>query len=153
MWASELNKAILHLLPVGWRGLRMMAWVEAQVSGFHALCEALKANRLVALRNAWMTPQVKMMEQYLNDRYEVTTIEIVDGGELGPYLVRDFTETDLFYLEQADSYVWSISDVYDFIVKIPDDLSDYAAEIAAIVTRFKLPGKRFMILIIITEDE
>lgn len=145
MWASELNKALELLIPFKLRGERMKAWVSVFSSLIAAIHEQLKQYRLATLRDAWMTPQVIMLEKYLNDRYEVESIYITDGEIRGPWLFTRAHE-DQFILDQPDSFVWSASDNYHFIVWVPVALSDETSAIAAMVARFKLPGKRFMII-------
>lgn len=102
-------------------------------------------------RDVKMTPQVIYLEKYLNDRYGVTTIKIVDGYQLGPFMYNDppAGKTDLFMIEPHNyMYSESIATTVDFVVQIPEELRDENKNIAATVAKFKLGGKIFIIQIL-----
>ncbi len=148
----SLYKVARILLPHAKRVERFIAWTMVFVSGLYGILEELNQYWETEDRIAKMTPQVGYLEKYLNDKYNVTTIEIVDGFALGPWVWRDQPpegEVDFFMLE-PDNYVWNDNDVaaIDFVVRVPSSLESECNVIAAIVQYFKLAGKTFIIELI-----
>jgi hypothetical protein len=146
----SLFKVVQLEIPFLHRKPRFVAWVKTFVSYLAKIQEDLyqlwESSRIEAL----MTPQIKYLEGILNRRYGRTDIFINDGFDLGPWIwPADETADPVFYLDQADSYVWSSGDstVIDFVVNIPAVLDDETSYIAAVVNKFKLAGKTFVIQI------
>jgi hypothetical protein len=87
----------------------------------------------------------------LNRRYGHTDIWIGEGYQLGPWIWPvGSTPAVIFYLDQVDSYVWTDNDQasnVDFVVNIPGDLATEVQYMAALVNKYKLPGKNFVIQI------
>lgn len=123
-----------------------MAWVKTFVSYLSAIYEELKLYRIDTIRKAYMTPQVAILEKYLNDKFdiELTRIEITDGTLLGPWIFLEYNPAE-FYLDLNYSYVWNVEDEAAFVVNVPLSLEDDIPQIAAIVQKYKLPGKNFII--------
>ena len=74
----------------------------------------------------------------------------MDGELLGLWLFTAAEPSPAgseFYLDQADSYVWNDEDQASFVVGVPDSFDDEVEipQIAAIVSKFKLQGKNFII--------
>jgi hypothetical protein len=103
------------------------------------------------IKEAKMTPQIAYLEHLLNDRYGRTDIFISDGFELGPWIFSTEEEADPeFYMDQEDdSYIYSTDDqvTVSFVVNIPEVLSEEVQSIAAMVQKYKLAGKYFIIQI------
>jgi hypothetical protein len=133
------------LIPFRKRKAKYIAWVATFVSHLDAVFELLKLYHTDTIRKAYMTPQVNMLQEYINDWFEVTTIEIVDGDELGPWVYPVY-DSNQFYLDQADGYVFNPQDEFDFDVRVPNTFTTaQIQELAAIINKFKLPGKNFII--------
>lgn len=147
MWQSYLNKAVIGLIPFAKRKGKIMAWVRIYVSYIFSIHQALKLQRTDTIRRAYLTPQVSILEKYLNDLFtNPGRIYIEDGELLGPWLF--YAENpNVFFLDQADSYVWGVNDQSSFIVYIPLDhnLDPFVQQVIAIVNKYKLPGKSFII--------
>ncbi|MFU8843474.1 MAG: hypothetical protein ACNA7V_06655 [Bacteroidales bacterium] len=147
MWNSSLNNAIRHLIPFRLRRLKFLAWITVSVSWLVDVYERLRSFRTESLRQAYLSPQVASLERYLNDKLNSELIEIVDGEYLGPWIfVKDLTP--VFWLDQWDSFLFNSEQEVDFIVLVPIELISYTKWIAAVVNRYKLPGKKFNIYLI-----
>jgi hypothetical protein len=100
--------------------------------------------------DASMTPQIIYLERYLNFVFEQTTIFINEGYTLGPWIFLD-TETPSpdFFMDEDDSFIFSFDDaiLVDFTVNIPAVIEGQTSRIAAIVHKYKLPSKSFIIQI------
>jgi len=146
MWESSLSNTLLQLIPFRKRKAKYMAWIKVFVSYIHNIFISLRNNyRPDTIRLAYMTPQVNMIEEYLKDATGSDLIEIIDGEILGPWLFTDHNDNE-FYLDQATGYVFNPEDSYDFNIRVATGLSDEVTQyIAAIVNKFKLPGKNFII--------
>lgn len=151
MWFFSLFKSIILLIPPPLRKTRFLAWVKVSLSYLYMLSESLKIYRYFLHRDITTTPQVIYIERLLNTRFGRNDIFISEGYELGPWIwniLPPVGEFD-FYLDQHDSYVFNSNDAVtiSFIVNIPSILYIYAKNIAAIVQKYKLPGKSFIIQI------
>ena len=152
MWQFNLNRVIRYLVPVYLRRPRFLAWLNASIGYLALILEGLRQNRYETTNEAYMTPQIIYLEHLLNDRYGRTDIFISDGYLLGPWIFADAdTPNPEFYMndDPEDSYVYSQSDqvTVNFIVNIPSVLSTVTQDIAAMVQKFKLAGKYFIIQI------
>jgi hypothetical protein len=150
MWESQLDNTLLLAIPHRKRKAKYIHWIKTFVCHISNVFDLLKLYRTEAIRQAYLTPQVTMLEKYLKDKFETEDIEIVDGELLGPWLFTAAQPSPAgseFYLDQADSYVWNDEDQASFVVRVPDSFDDEVeiAQIAAIVSKFKLPGKNFII--------
>jgi hypothetical protein len=121
-----------------------MAWVKTFISHLSTIYEELKLYRIDTIRMAYMTPQIAILEKYLNDKFDTNLITITDGILLGPWIFLEY-DINEFYLDLEDSYVWNVEDEAAFVVNVPILLEEYIPEIIAIVHKYKLPGKSFII--------
>jgi hypothetical protein len=142
MWKSSLSNAINYLIPIRLRRNKIGAWLKVYLSYIDYLHEGLKEYRDQTLRIAHLTPQVKVLEKYLNDRFNVSDIYITDGEDLGPWL---FDEWNIYQFYLDESYIFSEAEIPSFVVVVPSSLEGVIQEIAAIVNKYKLPGKKFII--------
>jgi hypothetical protein len=104
----------------------------------------------VSIDDAAMTPQIIYLERYLNFIFGQTTIFIDEGYTLGPWIFLDTEEPDPeFFMDQDDSFVFNLNDavLVDFTVNIPAVIDNQSARVAALVHKYKLPGKSFIIQI------
>jgi len=148
----SLYKTVQILLPFSRRTARRIAWVKVFVSYLATMAEELFIYRTKTLKEAKMTPQVCFLEKLLNERYGVSTIRIVEGYELGPWVwIGAPPSGDIdFFMVDPDDFVYSDQDsvTVDFVVQVPRALSDFCNVIAALVQKFKLAGKIFLIQLI-----
>jgi len=152
MWNFSFYKVIQILLPFRRRTQRFIAWMKTAMSYLDMVYLALIEFREKTLKEAKMTPQVYYLEKYLNSRFGVVAIHIVEGFELGPwifYTIPTGGDVDLFMVE-PDNYLYSneVSISVDFVVEVPSALEQQCNLIAAMVQKFKLAGKSFIIQII-----
>ena len=146
----SLFKVVQILLPWIRRKVRFIAWTKVFVSYLARLLEQLWQFWEATAKECKMTPQIMYLEHDLNDRFGHTDIFISDGYELGPWIYTDTEVADPeFFMDQADSFLWTDLDgiLVDFVVNIPAILDDQVQVIAAMVQKFKLPGKVFVIQI------
>lgn len=151
MWNFSLYKAILLILPPVLRLTRIKAWVKVSASWLHMIFESLKVFRYFTRRDITMTPQVAWIERFLNTRYGRIDIFIGEGYGLGPWVWNKTPETGEFdfFMDEPDSFIFAGADASNvgFVVNIPSSLAQEVQHIAAIVQRYKLPGKTFIIQI------
>ena len=144
----SLFKVVQILLPWIRRKVRFIAWTKVFVSYLAGLLEQLWQFWEATAKECKMTPQIIFLEHLLNERYGRTDIFISDGSILGPWIFSE-NEPDIppFYLDQPDSWIWGESDsvTVDFVVNIPEILRSQAQIIAAMVQKYKLAGKQFII--------
>ena len=138
------------LIPFSHRKSRFTAWVKVFVSYLEVMQQDLYQlwNRTDA--EAKMTPQIMYLEHLLNEKFGTTDIVIDDGVNLGPWIYQSSETPDPeWFVDQANSFIWNNEDqvVIDFVVHIPSDIETGTPELAALVQKYKLPGKRFVIQI------
>ncbi|MEI6683420.1 MAG: hypothetical protein WCO44_12360 [Bacteroidota bacterium] len=152
MWKSQFSINVIGhmLIPYRHRQVRFVAWVKVFLSYLTMLKDTLYSWWDETLLDASMTPQVMYLERILNLMFQVTSIFIDEGYTLGPWIFLDTETPDPeFFMDQDDSYVYNLSDaiIVNFVVNIPSSLSSDTSRIAAIVHKYKLPGKSFIIQI------
>lgn len=137
------------LIPWAHRRPRFVAWMKAGISYLQKIQHLLYEFWLTTVISAYMTPQIIYLEGILNRRYGRTDIWIGDGYYLGPWIWPiGSVPAVIFYLDQPDSFVWTDNDSQSnvsFIVNIPAVVKPGSQWIAAIVTKYKLPGMNFII--------
>ena len=126
----------------------MVAWVKVFVSYMAMIAEKQRHYRDLSVVEANMTPQVICIEGMLNRRYGTTSIRIVPGYEIGVWAFPS-QETGEQYYDNEGSYIFSSADetVIAFQVEVPGALSSESHSIVAIVNKYKLLGKKFVIKI------
>lgn len=150
MWNFSLNKVVVLLTPYAHRKEKFTTWLRVSVSYLEEMLVRLRVYWQETIDDAMMTPQIKYLEHFLNTKYDRDPADIFidDGYQLGPWIWPVGSPADpIFYLDQADSYVYCGTDEIDvdFVVNIPEVLTEDAPPIGAIVTKYKLPGKHFVI--------
>jgi hypothetical protein len=144
----SINRIVHSLIPHRHRQIRMVAWVKVFVSYLVYVRDNLWSFWDTTWLDAAITPQVCYIEKALNLRFGRDDIVIEEGNRLGPFIyLRDVEPETEFYMDQEDSYVYTVDDTADcdFIVVIPSAIEADAPLIAALVHRYKLPGKKFII--------
>ncbi len=151
MFKFNLNRLICLLVPAALRKAKFLAWLNASMSYLWMTLEDLRQFRDATIKEAKMTPQIAYLEKLLNDRYGTgTEIFISDGYTLGPWIFSDTEAADPeFFMDQANSFVYSIYvfATVNFVVNIPGSIDDFVQQIAAMVAKYKLAGKSFIIQI------
>jgi hypothetical protein len=159
MWKSQfsINKIGHILIPHRHRKPRFIAWVKVFLSYLVNIKEELYHYWDETILDASMTPQVMYLERMLNLIFERDDITITDQDRnLGPWVYRTGETPPLpLYMEFGhdptiageDDWVYSNDNAVwvDFTVNIPPVLMAETARIAAIVHKYKLPGKVFII--------
>jgi hypothetical protein len=146
----SLFKVVQMEIPFLHRQPRLVAWLKVFVSYLAKIQEDLFQFWDRTRTEALMTPQIAYLEHILNNRYGRTDIFIGDGYDLGPWIFKSSETADPeFFLDQANSYVWNNNDgiIIDFVVNIPEVILSETSYIAAVVNKFKLAGKTFVIQI------
>lgn len=136
------------MIPFRHRQLRFVAWVKVFVSYLVYIKVMLYLYWDQTQLDASITSQIIYIEKILNLACERTDIYIDEGYYLGPWIVTaEETPDPEFYMDQADSYVFTRHDAVDvdFIVNIPAGISSAIPVIAALTHKYKLPGKYFII--------
>ncbi len=144
----SINRIAHSLIPHRHRQPRMVAWVKVMVSYLVYIRDNLWDVWDRTWLDASVTPQVGYIEKVLNLRFNRNDIVIEDGSRLGPFIYPKNVEPDTeFFMDQADSFIYTVDDTAecDFIVLIPSTIEADAPLIAALVHRYKLPGKKFII--------
>jgi len=150
MLKYSLFKQSQILLPHRKRRPRFTAWIKVSVSFIASIIDTLFVFWENSCAEARMTPQVIYIERFLRNRYGVPDIYISEGFTLGPWIFTKAETADPeFYMDLANSYVYGDYDaiVVDFIVNIPSSLILEVQTIAAMVSKYKLIGKYFIIQI------
>jgi len=152
MQQFNLYKVLQIMLPFRKRKPRFIAWIKVFTAYLVMVMNDLFQYREKTIKDARMTPQVCYLEKFLNSRYGVSTIKIVEGYELGPWCFYDgppVGEIDMFMVE-PDNYCYSNNVVtsVDYVVEVPRALEDQCSMIAAYVQKYKLAGKSFIIQLI-----
>ena len=151
MYPFSLFKIVQILTPAAKRTPRFIAWLKVFVSYLQYILEDFYQFRDRSIKEAIMTPQIIMIEWLLNTRYGTTKIKIIEGYSLGPWIYPRLVDVlHEFYLDQTNSFVYSNQDAVtvDFVVDVPESLSSETSTIAALVQKYKLPGKTFIIQLI-----
>jgi hypothetical protein len=126
----------------------MVAWVKVFVSYLVYVRDNLWSFWDKTWLDAAVTPQICYIEKALNLRFGRTDIAIAEGYRLGPFIFTNSQDVpDEFFMDQADSFVYTVDETADcdFVVLIPGAIETDAPLIAAMVHRYKLPGKKFII--------
>jgi hypothetical protein len=150
MWQFNLNRTVKLQVPPGKRYAKRLAWLTVSISYLMMILESLRKFRDQSIKEAKMTPQINYLEHYLNERYGTgTQIWIGDGYLLGPwcwYGGPPAGQVDFFMVEPYNyCYSDNVVTTIDFVVNIPISLSTQTQQIAAIVQKYKLAGKSFII--------
>jgi hypothetical protein len=151
MLTFDLNKVIQICTPWAKRKPRFLTWAGIFISHLVVIKNALYVYWQKTIDEVMMTPQIAYLEHFLNRLFSRTDIFITDGYELGPWIFSNTETPDPeFYMDTDDqSFVYSNQDTVtvDFIVNIPYAIIGDVQLIAAIVNKYKLPGKYFIIQI------
>ena len=158
MWQLpySVNKIGHILIPHRHRKPRFVAWVKVFLACLVKVKEDLYQYWDETITDASMTPQIIYLERLLNSMFDSTEIFISNDYEnLGPWIFLNTETADPeFYMSDdvetdVDAYVYNNLDAVwvDFTVNIPEALHDNIPLIAAIVQKYKLPGKYFIIQI------
>jgi len=152
MWDFDLYKVGQILLPFAKRKVRFIAWIKVYLSYLNDILGRLRTFRLISLRDAKMTPQICYLEKYLDDRFNSTEIRIVEGYLLGPWMFFAGAPAgdEDFYAVEPDNYCYAnnVTTTVDFVVQVPHELEAECNALAAMVQKFKMVGKSFIIQLI-----
>lgn len=138
-------------VPPGDRLQRFIDWLKVFISYVGKIKDELYAFWDETIEDVMMTPQIIYLEHLLNTRYNRNPYDIYigEGIDLGPWFFTDNLPGDPeFYFDQNDSYLWTNNDVVsnvDFVVNVPHPLDSDTSVIAALVQKYKLAGKVFVI--------
>ena len=146
----SLYKIVRVLTPQRHRKPVFVAWLKVFVSYLEKILHELYQLWQDTRTEAAMTPQIIYIEHLLNTRYgrDPWDILIDDGYYTGPWIFKiDEPSVPAFYMDQNNSFVWSDADstTVDFVVRVPEALEMEVPVIAATVSKYKLPGKYFVI--------
>ncbi len=152
----EFDKHVLFNTPVRVRKPKKLAWLKALIAPVKYIYGLFMPNRLSNLYYLAHNSQVCYLEAALNDLFDVTERRIYIGiehydeplfiyidAELKPVFVDVDGGGDVQYLFNDAECAASAG--YDFRVVVPVGLEYDAARMVALVNRYKLPGKRFII--------
>lgn len=151
MLTFSLNKVIQICVPWVHRRPRFLTFLSVILSPLTIMKEKLYEFWQKTIDDVMMTPQICYIEHFLNSVFFREDIFITDGYSLGPWIFSntEIPDPDFFMDTQDESFVYSNSDLItvDFIVNIPAAIASEVQRIAAIVNKYKLPGKYFIIQI------
>lgn len=144
----NFRQLLMILLPIS---LRVSGWIKTILNAVATQFESVKNSFDVVLSlinyDIRITPQICYLEKVLNDHFQTTPrIEIIDGSI---FLTMYFTESwqsEMEYFDDekfmGDSFVGND----DFVIMVPSGLTqDDRNYIAAVVNKYKLPSKTFII--------
>ena len=147
----NFRQLLMILLPIS---LRVSGWIKTILNAVATQFNNVKDSFDVVLSlinyDIRITPQICYLEKVLNDHFQTTPrIEIIDGSI---FLTMYFTESwqsEMEYFDDnnfmGDSFVGND----DFVIMVPSGLTqDDHNYITAIVNKYKLPSKTFIINII-----
>lgn len=145
----NVRKLMLSLLPLSLRKSKVLnAFIVSVSSSLNTSKSSLDAYIEKTNLYAHVTPQVYSLENILNRVINPPfPIRIVDGELVLPFYYRQ-NQNEMQYfgnIHYADTY----SSIYDFIVKVPASLTSNQIDvIKAIITKYKIPSKKFNIELI-----
>lgn len=145
----NIRKLMFSLLPLSLRKSKVIkAIVLAISSSLNNSKATLDQYIEQTILYTHVTPQVYSLENILNTVINPSfPIVIVDGDLVLPFYYRQNQNGMEYYgqIYYADTY----ASIYDFIVKVPATLSANQIDlIKAIITKYKLPSKKFNIELI-----
>lgn len=149
----SINRVAHSLIPHRHRKLRMVAWVKVIVSYLVYIKENLYQYWNMTWLDAVITPQVALIEQALWARFGAGPSEIYidEGFLLGPWIFKASETADPeFYMGDGtieDTFIFNNNNAVevDFVVMVENTFSQHGEEIAAVVHKYKLPGKSFIL--------
>jgi hypothetical protein len=150
MWSFRLNQVINLIVPPAKRKVKYLAWLTVFISYLMMILESLRQFRDATIKEARMTPQIAYLEHILNERYGTgTAIYISEGYTLGPWVWYQNPPAGKvdFFMKEPYNYCYpsSAETTVGFVVNVPRALSGETQSIAAIVYKYKLAGKSFII--------
>ena len=144
----NFRQLLMILLPIS---LRVSGWIKtilnAVATQFNNVKDSFDVVLLLINYDIRITPQICYLEKVLNDHFQTTPrIEIIDGSI---FLTMYFTESwqsEMEYFDDdnfmGDSFVGND----DFVIMVPSGLTqDDLNYITAVVNKYKLPSKTFII--------
>lgn len=144
----NFRQLLMILLPIS---LRVSGWIKTILNAVATQFNNVKDSFDVVLSlinyDIRITPQICYLEKVLNDHFQTTPrIEIIDGSI---FLTMYFTESwqsEMEYFDDdnfmGDSFVGND----DFVIMVPSGLTqDDLNYITAVVNKYKLPSKTFII--------
>lgn len=144
----NFRQLLMILLPIS---LRVSGWIKTILNAVATQLNNVKDSFDVVLSlinyDIRITPQICYLEKVLNDHFQTTPrIEIIDGSI---FLTMYFTESwqsEMEYFDDdnfmGDSFVGND----DFVIMVPSGLTqDDLNYIIAVVNKYKLPSKTFII--------
>ena len=144
----NFRQLLMILLPIS---LRVSGWIKTILNAVATQFNNVKDSFDVVLSlinyDIRITPQICYLEKVLNDHFQTTPrIEIIDGSI---FLTMYFTESwqsEMEYFDDdnfmGDSFVGND----DFVIMVPSGLTqDDLNYIIAVVNKYKLPSKTFII--------
>jgi hypothetical protein len=147
----NFRQLLMILLPIS---LRVSGWIKtilnAVATQFNVVKDSFDVILSVINYDIRITPQICYLEKVLNDHFQTSPhIKIIDGSI---FLTMYFTESwqsEMEYFDDdnfmGDSFVGND----DFVVMVPAGLTqDDHNYITAVVNKYKLPSKTFIISII-----
>lgn len=145
----NVRKLMLSLLPLSLRKSKVLnAFIVSISASLNTSKSSLDAYIEKTNWYAHVTPQVFSLENILNKVINPPfPIQIFDGELVLPFYYRQNQNEMQYYgnIHYADTY----SSIYDFIVKVPASLTSSQIDvIKAIITKYKLPSKKFNIELI-----
>jgi hypothetical protein len=137
----DFNKLVIWLLPTVLRKPKILAYLNGLVTPLKMLYNSFLIARHSNIIEVITTPQVYALEMTLNDLYDVTERRI--------YIEDDEIEPTIFlHPENENRTVFlpvflPIEGGSDFVVKCPLILLQFDNAIKSVVTKYKLPSKKF----------
>ena len=144
----DFRQLLMILLPIS---LRVSGWIKTILNAVATQFNIVKStiDNLIAAINydIRITPQVCFIEKILNDHFQTTPrIAIIDGSIFLSMFFTESWQSEMEYFDDdkfmGDSFVGND----DFVINVPAGLTqDDHNYITAVVNKYKLPSKTFII--------
>lgn len=147
------HKLIRQLLPTFSRKPIRLAWLDAMLSTFVRMWNEYTAWRIDKNYEAHVTCQTVSMEAYLNRLFDthLQRITIIDAYfDETVYIALSEENYDDMYIDGDDGKVIYLEEEATgngFVVSVPEDLSDFAAEIRGVVEKIRALGVGYIIML------
>lgn len=146
----DFRKLLMILLPIS---LRVSGWIKTILNGVATQFNIVQSSfeNVMSLINydLRITPQVCYIEKVLNDYFQTTPrIEIIDGSIFLSMFFTESWQSEMEYFDDNNFIGDSLVGIDDFVIMVPSILTqDDHDYITALVKKYKLPSKTFIITI------
>lgn len=154
LYNIDLDVLVQLLVPSRLRKAKTLAWIGALIAPIRTLLSDFMSFKATKDYELAHNGQVCRLEGLLNDRWDagLRRITIEDTPDVDPvfFYLEAEQKPEFFYLESENQqkffYLESETTTgYDFEVRVPNFISFDNTEMTALVNKYKLTGRSFII--------